>query len=62
MRNQRGRRAQATAVLAGSVGGAVIVRQEIDELAIHFRASAEFDFCGNGDRLCTTRTELLRQS
>jgi hypothetical protein len=31
---------------AGCVGSAVIVRQEVDELAIHFRASPEFDFCG----------------
>jgi hypothetical protein len=31
-------------MLAGAVGGAVIVRQEIDELAIDFRAVAEFDF------------------
>jgi hypothetical protein len=34
-------------MLAGYVGSAVIVRQEIDELAIHFRASPEFDFCGS---------------
>jgi hypothetical protein len=49
-------------MLAGAVGGAVIVRQEIDELAIDFRAVANSIFCEKGVRLYTNRSESVRQS
>ncbi len=53
---------EQNAMFARGVGSAVIVRQKIDELAIDFRTEPNAISVGIALRLCTKRTELLRQS